>query len=141
MEGKIKEAIAEYQKVLEENPNWSWSYFNMGAIYFEQGDIQQAIENLQKCLELNPRDVEAYKIFSQILIKIGHVNQSINLLKRALEEVPDNGDIYYMLAQNYKIDNITSDYKYMLEMVLENEDTLTTVTPEVVKQELSVFEQ
>ena len=67
--------------------------------------------------------------------------QSINLLKRALEEVPDNGDIYYMLAQNYKIDNITSDYKYMLEMALENEDTLTTVTPEVVKQELSVFEQ
>ena len=139
-EGKIQEAINEYKIVLDENSNWSWSYFNMGAIYFEQGDMEQAMLNLNKCLELNPRDVEAYKIFSQILVKTGRASQAIDLLKSALQEVPDNGDLYYVLAQNYKINNVISDYKYNLEQALANEDTLTMVSPESIKQELAEFD-
>ena len=93
-----------------------------------------------KCLELNPRDVEAYKIFSQILVKTGRTNQAVDLLKSALQEVPDNGDLYYVLAQNYKLNNVISDYKYNLEQALANEDTLTMTSTDNIIQELAEFD-
>lgn len=47
-EGKIPEAIAEYKKVIEQSPNYSWAYFNLGSIAYDQGDYNSALGYLQK---------------------------------------------------------------------------------------------
>jgi len=43
--GKIKEAIAEYDKVIKANPKMAEAYFNRGNAYFDLGQNQQAVKD------------------------------------------------------------------------------------------------
>jgi len=52
-EGKLAEAIAEYWRAIELNPNFSWAYFNLGDALFKRGYINEAIEKYKKAIELN----------------------------------------------------------------------------------------
>ena len=47
-------AIKNYEKAIEINPNLWQSYQNLGAIYFNAGDKEKAKEYLEKALEINP---------------------------------------------------------------------------------------
>lgn len=53
-QGKVFEAIKEYQRALKIAPDSSEIYYNMAMAYFEHKDKEQAVRSMLKAFSLNP---------------------------------------------------------------------------------------
>src|SRR3990172_2053385 len=53
-QGKHKEAIKEFDKVLSINPNYANAYNGMGVSYDLMGNYPKAVESYEKALKVNP---------------------------------------------------------------------------------------
>ena len=52
--GNTMQAIKDYSKAIEINPEFMYAYNNRGLAYESIGRISQAIADYKKALELNP---------------------------------------------------------------------------------------
>ncbi|MCK9614063.1 MAG: tetratricopeptide repeat protein [Candidatus Omnitrophica bacterium] len=59
-EHKYDEAITEYNKAIELNPNYAEAYNNRGVAYNVKGSYDQAISDFTRAIEINPSYAEAY---------------------------------------------------------------------------------
>ena len=59
-QGKHEEAIADYTKAIELDPNYTVAYKNRGWIYYLQENYEQAIADYAKVIELDDRNSLAY---------------------------------------------------------------------------------
>ena len=126
-------AVESYQKVLAISPDYSWAYFNLAAIAFKNENLELAREYLLKTIEYNDSDIEAYKLLTKICIKENEMEEIISILETRLEK-EENGDLYYILAQVYKLVGNMEEYENSLDMALENYLTLS-YPKNIVKQE------
>lgn len=55
-EGKMDQALAEFERVVKENPNLADAYWYRALVYLNQGKNAQAKADLQKLLELDPNN-------------------------------------------------------------------------------------
>ena len=60
------EAIANYQKAMQLNPQMPEPYCNLGNAFQEQGRLDEAIANYQKAIQLNSGEPAAYYGISQV---------------------------------------------------------------------------
>jgi tetratricopeptide (TPR) repeat protein len=58
--GEYEDAIFNFQKALELNPNDAAEYNNLGSVYSQQGDTTAAMENLNKAIDLDSTLASAY---------------------------------------------------------------------------------
>ena len=54
------EAIADYNKAIDMNPDFADAYDNRGLTFYKQGSFTQAIVDFNKAIEINPNDSEEY---------------------------------------------------------------------------------
>ncbi|MBL8012990.1 MAG: tetratricopeptide repeat protein [Candidatus Omnitrophica bacterium] len=52
--GNTRQALNYYQRALKGNQYFFWTYFNMGAIYYNEGNYEQAAQEFKHALELTP---------------------------------------------------------------------------------------
>lgn len=65
---QYKEAIKEYQRVLELRPNDSETHYNLGVLYDDYlRDREKALYHYQKYLAINPKSADAKKVETYIL--------------------------------------------------------------------------
>lgn len=60
LKGEYEDAVAEYKKTIEYNPQSAEAYNNMGFAYFDMGEVDKAIEAQNKALEINPNLPNGY---------------------------------------------------------------------------------
>jgi tetratricopeptide (TPR) repeat protein len=58
--GKIKEAIALYDRFIKTHPKRAEGYFNRGNAYYDLGQNQHAVKDYSEAIRLGPKDGEAY---------------------------------------------------------------------------------
>jgi tetratricopeptide (TPR) repeat protein len=56
VDGEYREAIGEYEKVIQGGYQSAELYYNLGNAYFREGMLGQAIKNYIRAKRLNPRD-------------------------------------------------------------------------------------
>jgi tetratricopeptide (TPR) repeat protein len=59
-QGNLEQAIEEYQKALELNPDYAQVHTNLGTVYLGKEDYDGAIGHFRKTLELNYYDSKAH---------------------------------------------------------------------------------
>ena len=134
--GDQEAAAEEFYKVLELSPDYSWAYFNLAVIDYENGETQDALEKLAKTLELNPKDGEAYKIYAQIMAQQGMNEEARQVINMAFENGVQTGNLYYLLSQiDRNLENL-EDVKADLEGALQYKNSLS-VPEELIQTQLA----
>ncbi len=74
-QGQASQAIEEYKKALELDPNNSMIFSEMAESYMRNNRVREAVDTAEKAVRANPDNVEAHKLLSQIYVQlIGRAN-------------------------------------------------------------------
>lgn len=123
--GQRDMALQEYQTVLSIAPDYSWAYYNMGAIAYEEGNTEAALQYLMKTLMYNHHDIKAIILMVQIYISQLRYTEAMDTIMPSLEANPQNGDLLYTLSQIYKLREDYENYEKALASAITNRQTLT----------------
>ena len=75
-EGKLAEAIAEYVRALELNPQFSDALHGLAQAYHAKQDFDRTIETAQRILALDPEDILAWTTISRAYQRKGMVPEA-----------------------------------------------------------------
>jgi len=118
--GMIEEAVAEYKRALELNPNYAEAFYNLGVIYTERDMISEAISHYKKAINSDPGFGPPRYDLGNLYFKKGMVKEAIAEYKKALEINPHYTDAYYNMgvihADQGDIDSAIDYYKQALEV-------------------------
>ena len=59
--GNLPQAISDYNKAIEIDPNYADAYYNRGLAYYKQDNLPQAISDYNKAIGIDPNYAKAYK--------------------------------------------------------------------------------
>jgi tetratricopeptide (TPR) repeat protein len=133
-EGKYTQALAEYKKAINADPQNPSAYLAAARLYIYSGDYAQAIENASNAVLLNPSSSagEAIKGFAQGLQ--GDYLDSEGSLDRAIELDPGNATAYayYSIVLSQKViagDEVLGD----LDQAIEASRNAQSIAPDAME--------
>lgn len=85
-------AIADYNKAIELDPNYSNAYLNRGVAYGSMNEIDSAFLDFNKVIELSPDDPFGYYNRAFAYQNIGEYEQAILDYSKAIELDPNNAE-------------------------------------------------
>jgi tetratricopeptide (TPR) repeat protein len=118
--GEYDQAISEFNKTLEINPNDAVAYINRGWAYYRKGHYDQAISDCNKALEIDPRVAAAYLTRGAAYNLKGQPDHAISDFNKALEINPRDALAYNNRGWAYlgkdQYDQAISDLDKALEI-------------------------
>jgi tetratricopeptide (TPR) repeat protein len=96
--GKVDEAVVQYQKALEINPDYAEACNNLGNALLQKGKVDEAIAQLQRAQQLKPDYAEACNNLGNALLQKGNVAEAIAHVQRALQLKPDFANAHDVLG-------------------------------------------
>jgi tetratricopeptide (TPR) repeat protein len=75
-EGRIDEAIGEYQRSLELEPKFTDALHGLAQAYFAKNDYDNCIATARRILEIDPDDILAYTSISRAYQKKGMIPEA-----------------------------------------------------------------
>jgi putative thioredoxin len=97
-EGKIEEAKAAYQAILESDPNHAQALLGMGRLAMNAGDNAGALEYLDRISIVADERKEAERLIARVNLQAGGAQNEAALRERIKAE-PNNLDVRFDLAQ------------------------------------------
>jgi type IV pilus biogenesis/stability protein PilW len=86
--GKIVEAVAEYQKAVQMNPNYAQAQLNLGNCYYQLNQLQLAIPPLEIAIRLMPKNPDPYASLGKVYQKLGQIDKAMPFYQKAIELKP-----------------------------------------------------
>lgn len=103
-------AIKDYSKSIEINPNYALVYNNRGYAYYNKGEYDKAFEDSNRAIEINPNFAEAYntrgeaeKAKAEMLEKDGKPAEAVVLYKEAVEDFGKFLELYTKDDENLEM--------------------------------------
>src|SRR3990172_2689852 len=101
-EGKLDDALGNFEKTLEINPKSVQALINISVIYISQGNFDKANEILLKAININPNYPETYLNLGVVYREIGKTEKAISIYKRVLKIKPDYAEVLGNLGACYR---------------------------------------
>ena len=89
--GLYEQAITEFNKAIELDPEYAMAYNNRGNAYWNKGNFDRAIADYDKAIELDPEYAEAYGNRGFVYYLEGELTKAISDLEKCLELSDDPG--------------------------------------------------
>jgi tetratricopeptide (TPR) repeat protein len=96
--GNTEEAMSDYQKTIELNPDFVLPYSRVGKIYARQKNYKKACEFYQKSVELGDQDITTLYNYGVVLINLGKSPEAKVVFENLLSLDEDYADAYYHLG-------------------------------------------
>ena len=93
--GNIPEAVTQYKKAIQIDPNVADAHNNLGNALLKQGKTDEAVECLQRAMALDPNYLDAINNLGNAFFKQGRTDEAIQYYCRTLALNPN-----YALAHN-----------------------------------------
>ena len=88
-DGRLGDAIAQYQESIRLHPDFDWSHNNLGIALAQDSDsLPQAIAEYRAAIQLRPAFAEAHNNLANALARTGHAEEAIPEYKAALAAQP-----------------------------------------------------
>jgi len=124
--GRVEEAIAQYRKALEINPDLADAHHNLGLALAGRGQVEEAIAQYRKALEINPDDVKVRNNLGNALAGRGQVEEAIAHYRKALEIKPDDvtthNNLGAALAGRGQVDEAIAHFRKALQVKPDDVD-------------------
>jgi len=91
----FKQAVAEYDQVIQADPSNSAAYYWRGRAYNKLNLPDRAVADFKRTVELNPTHTEAYNWLGWLAEKNNQYDACIGYLTKAIELKADNSWSYY----------------------------------------------
>ena len=101
-ENFFKEAIEEYNKVLELDPSYGFAMNELGYIYAELEQFEKAFECFRKYATISPDDANPFDSMAEMYFRMGMLDEAVAKYKEALAVKPDFSS-YWCIAYIYAI--------------------------------------
>ena len=141
--GQSAQAVEEYQKALQQDPNNSLIYSEMAASYLRNNRLREAVETAQKAIQADQDNIEAHKLLTTVYLQIiGRANaqqppsvDTINAAIHEFEEIiridPTERQSILMLGRLHQIkgdrDKAAAIYKQFLGVEPGSEEGITAL--------------
>jgi len=105
-QGRCDQAIPEYERALESNPNWLNSLDFLAACKMMTGAMETAISLEQQAMRLGPRDPYIGNFYSRIgqaHLLLGQTDEAIVWFEKAAGAIPGYGVPHAYLASAYAL--------------------------------------
>lgn len=96
--GRLDEAIEQFLRIIEKNPNYGPAYSNLGAAYYQKGQLDKAIETFKKAIELNLNDKAAHINLGNAYTDAGKYDEAIAEHKKVIELAPNDAEAFMNLG-------------------------------------------
>jgi tetratricopeptide (TPR) repeat protein len=100
-QNQLDKAIAEYQKVLEQKPDWALAYFRMAQDYQKLGRTNEAITNWELATRYDPQFYAAYDLMSAAYARQGNLEKAIEAYSPMLNYPPARMPANYQIGLWY----------------------------------------
>lgn len=80
----LQGAVAELERVVNEDPGYTQARLLLGATLAERGDLQQAQEQLVQVVQSTPDNLAARKLLADVQLKLGQPQGALDVLSPAL---------------------------------------------------------
>jgi tetratricopeptide (TPR) repeat protein len=118
-----EEALREYKKALELNPNYAQAYIQVGNYYDKLGKYPFALDQYRKAISINPKSAEAYVQMGICYENMGKYTLSLDQQRKAITIDPNNVLAHVHMGYCYEMLN-----KY--ELALDQYRRAITINPE-----------
>jgi tetratricopeptide (TPR) repeat protein len=119
-QGRIYEALEEYEKALSFNPDYAEAHNNLGSLYGKRGFFNLAVRELTAALRIRPGYAEAHNNIGNVYYKQGRIDEAIEEYKEALRHKPDLAKAHNNLGLAYtvkgRIDEAIDEYRTALRL-------------------------
>lgn len=118
--GLTKEAIEQFQRVVQDNPKDGISLNNLANLYHRQKD-PRAIELAEKAYIVMPDSAAAADTLGWILVERGSTARGLEMLRKAAAREPANAEVAYHLAYALAKSGDKAKARGQLEKLLASE--------------------
>ncbi|CAN0917967.1 Suppressor of RPS4-RLD 1 [Linum grandiflorum] len=128
-EGRYNSAIAIFDQILKEDPNYPEALIGRGTAHAFQRELEAAIADFSKAIKVNPSAGEAWKRRGQARAALGESAEAIRDLTKALEFEPNSADLLHERGiVNYKFKDFDAAIEDLSECVKLDEDNKSAYT-------------
>lgn len=118
--GRQTEAIEDFNRAIDLNPNLAEAFCNLGIAYRSVGDLPAALVAYERAIEITPSMVEAYCNKGVALKEAGRLEESIRTLKQAVSISPDHpethGNLGVALQKSKQFGPAIASYNRAIEL-------------------------
>jgi tetratricopeptide (TPR) repeat protein len=96
--GKTKEAIEDYERIIDIDPNYAQAYAGIGKILFDQEYYKSAELNILKASSLDHEDFEITYLAGRSQLMVKNWERAEIFLKQAQRMNPEFAPVYYYIG-------------------------------------------
>ena len=119
----VPNAIAEFRKVIAEDPRYPGAHYCLAAALLSAGNdarnVPEAEKNLKAELTISPNDFLTYAALGKLAAEYQRYSEALSYLKRATFLNPNNPDAFLYLGQMYFDENRTAEAGVALRKAIE----------------------
>jgi serine/threonine protein kinase/Flp pilus assembly protein TadD len=108
------QAVEEYDKVLELDPNYGWAMNELGYMYADAGYFDKAHDYLQRYITASPGDANPVDSMGELYFRMGKLDDAVAKYREALELKPD---FYYAYWEIAYVSGLKEDYEEALKWI------------------------
>lgn len=98
-QGRLDDAVHEFQRVLALNPGDTEAHNGLGSALFRQGRSAEAMDQYREAIRLDPGFADAYYNLGEALSQANKMAEAIPAYEKAIQLNPDASDAHYNLGR------------------------------------------
>ena len=119
-QGRMEDALREFQLALMIKPDFAEAHNNLGSVYAAQGLMDKASREFQSALSFSPDYADAHYNLGKFYFASGQMNEAIREFQAAIELKPDHADSHNNLGAVYetlgRVDEAIREYQTALQI-------------------------
>ena len=107
--GEFEEAVAEYEKALEIEPENIDLLSNIGVAYYNLGQLDKAIDHYSRAIEIAPSDADIRSNLAAAYVQLEQLDNALEEYQKAVELDPSLAQAFFGLGVVYALKGRTDD--------------------------------